>query len=158
MVYAISLLALLYGVWLTLSGHYTPLLLTLGLVSSAGVVWISSRMRILDGEGLPLGMAVRFFIYIPWLILETIRSNITVARIILSPSLPISPLLYRFQGRPRTDLGRLLYGNSITFTPGTTTCQIEDGEFTCYTLVAASADLSEQNEMVKRVCWVEGSE
>jgi multicomponent Na+:H+ antiporter subunit E len=158
MVYALSLLALLYGVWLILSGHYTPLLLTLGVVSSGLIVWVAGRMRILDDEGVPLGMALRFLAYLPWLVLETIRSNIAVARVILSPSLPISPWLYRFTGRPKTDLGRFLYGNSITFTPGTTTCGIEDGEFTVYALTRDFVDISEENEMVRRVCWVEGSE
>jgi multicomponent Na+:H+ antiporter subunit E len=157
MIQAVILFAILYGVWLTFSGHYTPLLLSLGAVSSAGIVLLARRMRILDDEGLPLGMAARFFAYLPWLVLEMVRSSLSVARVIASPSLPIRPALHRFKGRPQTDLGRFLFGNSITFTPGTTTCEIREDEFLVYALVGDSVDELEEGEMARRVCRVEGS-
>jgi multicomponent Na+:H+ antiporter subunit E len=151
------LFVLLFGVWLALSGHYTPLLIAFGLGSSLGIVLMARRMKILDEEGLPLGMAVRFVAYLPWLLLETTRSNIAVAKVILSPSLPISPVLLRFRAKPRTDLGRFLFANSITFTPGTTTCDIEGEEFLVYAITRDAGGSVEESEMVRRVCRVEGS-
>ncbi|MEX1257932.1 MAG: Na+/H+ antiporter subunit E [Gemmatimonadota bacterium] len=158
MLRAAILFLLLFGVWLALSGHYTPLLITLGLLCSAGIVLLALRMRIVDDEGLPLGMAPRFVAYIPWLLLETIRSNMAVAKVILSPSLPISPVLLRFRARTKTELGRFLFGNSITFTPGTTTCEIDGEDLVVYALTRDSAESLQEGEMVRRVCWVEGSE
>jgi multicomponent Na+:H+ antiporter subunit E len=158
MIRAAILFVLLFGVWLALSGHFTPLLMTFGALSSAGIVLMALRMRILDEEGLPLGMAARFVAYIPWLILETIRSNIAVAKVILAPSLPISPVLFRFRARPKTDLGRFLFANSITFTPGTTTCDIDGEEFLVYAITRDAAGSVEEGEMVRRVCRVEGTQ
>jgi multicomponent Na+:H+ antiporter subunit E len=157
MIPSLSLVLILFGVWLSLSGHYTPFLLAIGAVCSALVVVVARRMRILDEEGLPLAMALRFFAYIPWLILETIRSNIAVAKLILAPSLPITPILHRFRSQTKTDLGHFLFGNSITFTPGTTTCGIEDGEFLVYAITREGAEGLEESEMARRCCRVEGS-
>jgi multicomponent Na+:H+ antiporter subunit E len=115
-------------------------------------------MRILDEEGLPLGMALRFVAYVPWLVLETIRSNLSVAKLILSPSLPIHPVLHRFSARTKTDLGRFLFANSITFTPGTTTCRIDGDEFLVYGITRDSAESLAGGEMETRCCAVEGTE
>jgi multicomponent Na+:H+ antiporter subunit E len=158
MISSVILFALLFGVWLILSGHYTVLLIGLGITSSLGIVLLARRMRILDEEGLPLGMAPRFVAYLPWLALEAVRSNLAVAKVILSPSLPINPALREFRGRPKTDLGRALYANSITFTPGTTTCGLEGDVFLVYSLLGVPAEAFEDGEMVRRVLWVEGSE
>jgi len=155
MLRAVFLFLVLFGVWLALSGHYTPLLVTNGALCSAGIVLLAHRMRILDEEGLPLGMAARFVAYLPWLILETVRSNISVAKLILSPSLPIHPVLYRFRAQTKTDLGRFLFANSITFTPGTTTCRIDGEEFLVYGITRDGAESLPGGEMEKRCCRVE---
>jgi len=154
---AVTLTALLYGVWLSLSGHYTPLLLTLGLVCSVGIVLLARRMSILDDEGLPLSMAAKFFAYLPWLVLECFRSSLQVARIIVSPDLPIDPVLYRFRAKTSTDLGRFLFGNSITFTPGTTTCDIEGDEILVYAITRDGAESLPGSTMEAKACFVEGS-
>jgi len=157
MIRSLSLFLILYGVWLSLSGHYTPFLLVIGAVCSALIVYVAQRMRILDHEGLPLGMAPRFLAYIPWLVLEMVRSAFAVAKLILHPSLPITPALVRFRSPTRTDMGHFLFGSSITFTPGTTTCEVEGGEFMVYTIDQSSVEGIEESEMGRKCCWVEGS-
>ncbi len=156
MVHAVSLLVLLYGVWLVLSGHYTPLLLSLGLASCVLVVFLARRMELADREGVPLNMALRFLLYLPWLTWEVFKSNVAVARVILSPSLPIQPTLVRFEGHQKTDLGRFLYANSITLTPGTITVRL-DRKFHVHALTRAAVDGTEEGSMDRKVCWVEGS-
>ena len=47
---------LMFGLWLALSGHYTPLLLALGALSALGVSLLANRMNVLDEEGLPIGI------------------------------------------------------------------------------------------------------
>lgn len=157
MIPSLSLFLILYGSWLSLSGHYTPFLLTIGAICSALIVYLAHRMRVLDGEGLPLPMALRFLAYIPWLILETIRSALAVAKVIVHPALPISPVLRTFRSPTRTDLGHFLFGNSITFTPGTTTCGIEGDEFLVYAITRDGAEDLEASEMARRCCRVEGT-
>ena len=155
MIYIISLGGVLFGLWLLLSGHYTVLLVTLGLVSTLIVVLIAWRMDVADEEALPMHFSLGMLSYIPWLVKEIFTSNVAVARIILDPRLPISPTMDRFHGTQKTDLGRFFYGNSITLTPGTVTTRIEGEEFEVHALTRAMFDGTQEGEMDRRVSRLE---
>jgi len=152
---ALGLGVILFTFWVLLSGHYTPLLLSLGVLSSALVVFLAMRMDVVDQEGLPLHLGGRFWIYLPWLLKEIFRANVNVARIILTPSLPIDPILVMYRASQETDLGRSLYANSITLTPGTITTGVEGQMLEIHSLTWVDVDGREQDEMDRRVTWVE---
>ena len=155
MVRAFGLGGMLFGVWLLLSGHYTPLLLGFGIGSSILVVLIAMRMDVVDHEGVPLYLGRRVLAYIPWLLLEILRANLIVARIILNPALPISPIIVHFRCSQKTDLGRVIYANSITLTPGTITTGVEGSELEIHALTWADIDGREEDEMDRRVTRLE---
>jgi len=112
-------------------------------------------MDVVDREGLPLHVGGRLWLYLPWLLKEIFVANLHVARIILSPSLPIRPLMVRYRGTQETDLGRAIYGNSITLTPGTITTGIDGDIFQVHALAAEELEVGEDDEMNRRVTWVE---
>lgn len=155
MIRAFGLGVMLFGVWLLLSGIYTPLLLGFGVGSSILVVMIALRMDVVDHEGVPLYLGPRVLAYIPWLLFEILRANIIVARIILHPSLPISPIMVHFRASQRTDLGRVIYANSITLTPGTITTGVDGPELEIHALTRADIDGREEDEMDRRVTRLE---
>ena len=155
MVRAFGLGGILFGMWLLLSGNYTPLLLGFGVGSSILVVLIAMRMDVVDHEGVPLYTTPRALAYIPWLLLEILRANINVARIILDRRLPISPIMVHFQASQKTDLGRVIYANSITLTPGTITTGVEGSELEIHALTWADIDGREEDEMDRRVTRLE---
>ena len=147
---------ILFGFWLSLSGHYTPLLLSFGVASCVLVVYLSIRMEVVDEEGVPLHLRGRFWIgYLPWLMKEIFVANVAVAKIILDPALPISPRMVVFPGSQKTDLGRAIYANSITLTPGTITTGVQGQEFQIHALTAADLETNEQDEMDRRCTHVE---
>lgn len=152
---AFGLGALLFGFWLVLSGHYTPMLIGFGIGSTAFVVYLSLRMDVVDHEGLPLQLGGRFWRYFPWLLKEILVANLHVARIILTPSLPISPIMVHYKSSQKSDLGRALYANSITLTPGTITTGIKDDELEVHSLTWIDVDGREEDEMDRRATWVE---
>jgi multicomponent Na+:H+ antiporter subunit E len=152
---AFGLGAILYGFWLLLSGHYTPLLLGLGVASCALVVYLCLRMELVDEESVSLHVNHRFWLYAPWLMKEIFLANLAVARIILDPKLPISPSMVRFHGSQKTDLGKALYANSITLTPGTITTGVEGQEFQIHALTAGDLETEEENQMDRRCTRVE---
>lgn len=155
MLRALGLGALLFGFWLLLSGHYTPLLIGFGVGSTALVVYLSLRMDVVDHEGQPLQLGGRFWRYAPWLLKEILVANLHVARIILTPSLPISPIMVHYRSSQKTDLGRALYANSITLTPGTITTGIMGDDLEVHSITWVDVDGREENEMDRRVTWVE---
>ena len=71
-------------------------------------------------------------------------SGVHVSRIILSPTLPISPRLIRHQTKLKSDGELVVLGNSITLTPGTITVEVAPGELVVHAIdEASSADLVE---------------
>jgi multicomponent Na+:H+ antiporter subunit E len=152
---AIGLGAALFGFWLALSGHYTPLLLGFGLGSTVLVVFLSLRMDLVDSEGVPVEIYGRIWVYLPWLLKEIFVANVAVAKVILDPKLPISPRMVVFHGSQTSDLGRVLYANSITLTPGTITTGVEGQDFQIHALSAADLETDEEDQMDRRCSWVE---
>ncbi len=153
---ALNLLVVLFGMWLLWSGHYTTQLIGFGLVSCLGVVLLCWRMGIVDREALPLDLTWRTLRYIPWLTLEVVKSNIDLAKRVLSPRLPISPQLVELQATQKTDLGRITFANSITLTPSTVTIEARrDGRFVVHALAHEIAQDLRNGEMDRRVSRLE---
>jgi multicomponent Na+:H+ antiporter subunit E len=152
---AVGLGGVLYGFWLLLSGHYTPLLLGLGVASTVLVVYLCARMGAVDEEGAPFHLTGRLALYIPWLMKEILVSNVAVARIILDPALPIDPALGRFRASQETEIGRMIHAQSITLTPGTITTGVNGKDFELHALVAAELTGREEAEMDRRCTVLE---
>ncbi len=156
-VHAITLGLGLFGLWLLLSGHYdNPLLLTLGIISCIAVVLIAQRMDVIDHECVPLQVRFAFIGYLAWLTKEIVLANLAVAKIILSPSLPLGPLLFRVKTSQKTDVGRVMYANSITLTPGTVSVEVEDGDIIVHAITGDLARGTANGDMDRRVTAVEG--
>ena len=153
---ALILFASLYSVWLLLSGHYTSTLMIYGALSCAVVVAIVRHLGILDDEALPVHLGVRHLSYLPWLMKEIVVSNLAVAKVILSPSLPIHPRILRVDGKQKTPIGQVIYANSITLTPGTVTLDVRDNKFLVHALTSDSAAGLLSGEMDERVARLEG--
>jgi multicomponent Na+:H+ antiporter subunit E len=152
----VTLGVLVYGVWLLLSGIFEPFLLAMGLVSTAFAIYIAIRMDAVDEEGVPLAhLNSRVWSYLPWLVLEVIHSNLAVVRIVLSREMPISPAMVRFRPLAKTELGRFIFANSITLTPGTITTEIIGDEFEVHALFLGALDGIEEGEMNRRVAAME---
>ncbi len=155
MAHAISLALVSYSLWLLLSGHYNALLLSLGAVSILLVVVIALRMDVIDREGHPIHLTLKVLPYWLWLGWEIIKSNLDVVRRILSPALPISPTVLRVKASQRSALGKVIYANSITLTPGTVSINIEANEIEVHALTREAATSLRAGEMNRRVAELE---
>lgn len=153
----LSLIVILFGTWLLWSGIYQPLTVGFGVTSCLFVAWLSARMGIADEEGVPVHLIPRLILYVPWLVWAIVKANIDVAVRILKPGLPISPRLVKIKASQQNDLGRVVYANSITLTPGTVTVDMQGDEMTIHALTAqAEADLL-TGDMDRRVTRLQGA-
>ena len=155
MKHAFNLTLFLFAIWLLLSGHYTPLMLVLGGLSTLLVVFLATRADLIDRETQPILLKPSVLLYWFWLARKIILSNIDVARRILSPGLPISPTVFTVRAGQKTDLGRVTYANSITLVPGTVTMDVDEDVITVHALTREAADEIKSGEMDRRVCDVE---
>ena len=147
---------ILFAVWLLLSAKIELLFLGFGVVTCTLAVWVAARMGIVDRESVPVHLVWRGAGYLPWLVWEILKSNVRVARIILSPRLRVDPSIVHFRASQRTDLGRFIYANSITLTPGTVTTGIVGDDIEVHAIVREEIDGSEENIMNRRVAVLEG--
>lgn len=142
----------LFAFWLALSGHYERLILAFGVVSSVLVVLYAWRMDRADGYTFRFRVTWRVPFYLLWLIKEVFWANLKVARIILHPKLPISPIIVPFRATMKSDLGRFIYANSITLTPGTITTGTDGDTLRIHALTWHDVDGREEDEMDRRIC------
>ena len=153
-----SLAVFLLAFWLLLSGHYTAWLIGAGVVVSISLAIGGRFFGFADEEGHPVGRFAAGLAYWPWLTLEILKSSIDVARIVLSPKLPVSPQLFRVKIGPHSPVGIATYANSITLTPGTITVAVdrEPAGFLVHALTKAGREGVETGEMDRRVTAFEG--
>jgi multicomponent Na+:H+ antiporter subunit E len=153
--HAINLGLFLFAIWVLLSGHYTPLMILFGVLSTLFVVFLATRADLIDRETQPVLIKLSVLFYWVWLGREIIKSNIDVARRILSPGLPISPTVFTIRASQKSELGRVTYANSITLVPGTVTMDVDGDVFTVHALTREAAADLKRGEMDRRVCDVE---
>ncbi|MGF1525799.1 MAG: Na+/H+ antiporter subunit E [Candidatus Competibacterales bacterium] len=141
--------------WLLLSGHYSPLLIGFGIASCILVVALKGRLETVDREVFTLDL-LGYGAFLPWLIKEIVLSNVDVAKRILFPGrFPISPQYFIVYSPAHTDLGRVLYANSITLTPGTVSVSLDDNRIAVHALSHESADGLRRGEMGRRIAELE---
>lgn len=136
----ISLALLLFAFWLGLSGHFTPLLIGLGIASTLLAVHLAHRMDILDHETHPALLTLRLVRFWIFLAVEVVKANIDVIRRILRPGKSISPQLVTLPLPQKTDLARVIYANSITLTPGTVTLRLDKDTLLVHALSREAAE------------------
>lgn len=125
---ATGLTALLMAaiLWLLLTGTLDGQELAAGvLVAVVAATLGYRRSGILSGVRWSFALPGAILIYLGVFAVALFRSNIDVARRVLSPDLPIRPAVVRVRTGLSSDLGRLLLANSITLTPGTLTVDVE---------------------------------
>jgi multicomponent Na+:H+ antiporter subunit E len=152
----VSLFGFLLAFWLALSGHYSLGLVAAGALSALVCLFAALRLRIVDREGHPIELYRGALTYLPWLMGEIAKSGWAVTKIILHPSLPISPTMTVVRASQRTGAGIATYANSITLTPGTITVGMDRDELTIHALVREGASDLEAGDMDRRVSRCEG--
>jgi len=145
------LLFVLACFWLALSGLFKPLLLALGAVSCLLVAWLTLRKGLTDEQSIVTQLHWgRWFRYLIWLIGEIVKSTIDVSARILNPAMPITPTVEHVPAE-LTDLGKVIYANSITLTPGTVSIDLTDDGIVVHALTREGMEGLKGGEMYRRV-------
>jgi multicomponent Na+:H+ antiporter subunit E len=141
--------------WLINSDHYTALILSLGAASIIFVLFLAHRMDVVDHESHLIPLTLKFPGYWLWLMKEVIVSNISVVKHIWLGKDSISPTLATITASQKTDVGKVIYANSITMTPGTVTVALVNDQILVHSLSQENIDALMTGEMDRKVSELE---
>lgn len=150
MAYLPGLLIALAALWFVLSGATAPMFLMLGALSVLLSVWLAARLKIIDRDASPYHRIVQLLVYFVGLMVQIVKANIAVIGKILGPRHAIDPVMVKVQTSAGTDLGKALFANSITLTPGTVTVDVDGSELTVHALVRETSRASAFAPMDRR--------
>ncbi len=143
--------------WILLSGEFTFILITSGVVASLIVAYLSHDIFVGKADlKTETGRVLKFIVYIPWLLWEIILANVEIAYLVLSPKPLVDPQLVRFNPDLKTDLGIVTLAHSITLTPGTVTVEANREEFVIHAIWHKSAEGIISGEMQRKAKEIEG--
>ena len=130
--------------WLILSGQFDAFHISLGIVSSLIVAWLSGDLLFQNPiqKGF-MARAIRFVIYIPWLMVQIFIANLHILKIVFhpNPSAVIDPKIVKFNSKLSGQMPLYIFANSITLTPGTVTIFVNVfGTYTVHAIDQQSAE------------------
>ena len=151
---SLILFLILLSLWLLMSGHYSILIISLGIISCVFCVYVAKRAKLIDDEGLPIFFIPRLSNYLIWLFKEILKSNLNTAKVIINGK--VEPETFTVKASQVTDVAKVTYANSITLTPGTVTTKMQKDVFEVHALNSDFGNDVRTNEMDKKVTWLEG--
>ena len=154
--FGVILALILAATWLSLSGYFIPMILSLGVISVLFVLWMCRRMNILDRETVPYLSLPQSVSYFFWLFSEIVKANVQVVKAVLSPDLEVSPTFTKIPYASDEDVARTMFANSITLTPGTVAVDMEDDHILVHALLKEMSKPADFADMGERAAWAIG--
>ena len=125
-----------FFIWLAVNGRVTAETVVLGIFVSLALHRFTRR--VLPVRPVPFALALRLLprglLYLLTLLVEILRANLQVIKLVLSPVIEVEPCLVRFRTDLRTEAARVALANSITLTPGTLTVSLEGNDLLVHVL------------------------
>lgn len=128
--------------WMTVNGAYSLADLIVGLIFGFVTIWISWRaffdepfsprayFRVYSPN--PLLMTWRWVRFLAFGFVEIVKSNVSIARAVLSPRMKLDPGIVAIPLDLKSDEGITTLANLITLTPGTVSLDVSSDRKTLY--------------------------
>ena len=127
-----------FSLWIIFNGRVTLEILIAGaLVSFLLDIFVKKILKInLTGATLIkfLKILPEVLIYAAVLLIEIIKANFAITKLVVAPKIEVEPCLVKFKSKLKTHAARVALANSITLTPGTITVSLENDEFLVHAL------------------------
>lgn len=151
---------LFFLVWVIFNGNLTMEIALFGVGVSAAVYWFVCRFMDWSPKKDLMyfkksALIVRYF---GLLVLEIVKANVSVLRLVLSASKTPEPVLVRFRTKLTSRTARVLLANSITLTPGTITVSLEEDTFLVHCLDKSLSEGLEDSSFEQALLKIEERE
>lgn len=149
--FATRLFVTLFLFWLLLNGSMSLATLISGVLVAGVIAFFFARhLSFLTGFNMTpagFGAALMFVLYF---LKELVKANLALAKLVLTPALPLSPAIVKVKTRLTHPVGRLMLANAITLTPGTLTTEIEGEHLYVHWVVAKNTDVEAATQEIVR--------
>lgn len=145
------MLLLFFCVWIIFNGTITAEIAVIGAVIVLLMfVFICKFMDYsLKQEILLYKKSICLMHYILILVMEIMKANMAVIRLITSNSEVVEPVMVRVHTNLKSNFCRVLLANSITLTPGTITVSLDRDEYVVHCLDKSLSEGMEESVFVK---------
>ena len=145
--------------WIIFNGKITTEIVLFGLAIAAVMyAFICKFMDYSVKKDLVIGReSIYILYYMLVLIVEIVKANLTVCRMILSSRYEIEPAIIKFRTNLRSRTARVVLANSITLTPVTITVTLEDDAYVVHCLDKSLAEGIDTSVFVKLLERMEAS-
>ncbi len=124
----LSTFIVLYLIWIALAGISAEELLV-GAVISLIVAYVIKDTSIYEFSIGIVVQGLKFIaLYLPLFVWKLILANVSIAKIVLNPKLPINPGFVTIRTGLDSEVSKLILANSITLTPGTLSVDVNGDE------------------------------
>lgn len=156
----IGITAVLFVFWIAVSGSLKWPQLLVGLAVAAFVAYFNRNLNITPQERPAVTFkSVSWLIsYLFRLIVEIVKANIQVVRLVLHPKMPIMPHLVFLDVDLKLITSRVLLANSITLTPGTLTVLSDEKTFLVHAIVVEAGESLADWDLITRLRQMEVGE
>lgn len=147
----------LFIFWIILNGRITSETILFGIVFSALVTMLSYKtLRITkDLEKKIFKKTGKIIVYLGILVIEMIKANIDIIKLVLSKDPEISPTLKPMKARLKSRISRVALANSITLTPGTITVTMNENNLLIHAIEKSNLDGIEESIFVEKLQEIE---
>lgn len=111
-------------VWVIYTGSLDIQTITIGLVASFVTSFFVYRYITFGIEMFSPLRVVNGLVFFLFYLIALVKANISIALIVLRPSLPINPSIVKAQTELKSDIGKAILADAITMTPGTLTLDV----------------------------------
>jgi len=146
-----------FALWVVLNGRWTTEIGVFGLVFAALAYAFTWKYM-----GYSPKVDIALFMRVPsalrygvTLVVEIIKANLTVCRMILKPDFVPEPQLVQFDVDLKKNRHLVALANSITLTPGTITVDLHDNHFLVHALDASMVDGLDDSGFVQQLVQME---
>lgn len=143
-----------FSLWVIFNGRVTLEIIIVGALISFLLDMFVKKILKINLTAATFFNSLKLFpdalFYVIVLIIEIIKANLSITKLVLAPQIEVEPCLVKFTTPLKTQAARVALANSITLTPGTITVSLEGNEFLVHALNKEIADGLE-NSLFERI-------
>ena len=154
---ALPILFLLF--WVVLNGRVTVEVMAIGVFVSVVMSIFTYRVIGANPKNELKVWRKYWAFFVPYtfvLLVDVVKANLQMIRLILSPRAKVSPQIVYFDSPVKTDFARVLLTYSIMLTPGTFIFELEDGRFGVHAIERDMMEGVNETNIVRKLQRIEG--